>query len=49
MPLTPLFVKAREVDVIVAIDASSDDPNLWVKYVFLLYQVWSGISDQEIH
>jgi len=49
MPLTPLFVKAREVDVIVAVDASSDDQNLWVKYVFLLYQVSTGISDQKIH
>jgi lysophospholipase len=31
MPLTPLFVNIRAVDVVVAVDASSDDDNLWVK------------------
>jgi len=34
MPLSPLFVKARGLDVIVAVDASSDDSNFWPKYVF---------------
>ena len=29
VPIGPLLVKARDVDVIVAIDASADDPNSW--------------------
>jgi len=33
VPLGPLLVKARKIDVIVAIDASSDDADNWPQYV----------------
>ena len=33
IPLGTLFTKARMVDVIVAVDASSDDPDRWPKSV----------------
>jgi hypothetical protein len=33
MPLTPLLVNARRLDVIVAVDGSIDDQDLWPKYV----------------
>lgn len=33
IPIAPLLVKSRELDVIVAVDASSDDNNNWPKYV----------------
>ena len=31
MPLSTLLVKAREVDVVVAVDGSSDSPERWPK------------------
>ncbi|KAF9227378.1 phospholipase B [Gyrodon lividus] len=36
IPLGSLFVKARAMDVVVAIDASSDDPNRWPNGTSLL-------------
>lgn len=35
VPYGPQFVKARGVDVVVALQSSADDPNNWPKLVFL--------------
>lgn len=36
VPLGSLFTKARTLDVVVAVDASSDDSNQWPKSVTLV-------------
>ena len=33
VPLGPLFVKSRDLEVIVAVDATSNDDNNWPSYV----------------
>src|SRR5258706_8333208 len=38
LPLGPLLVKARNVDVIVAIDAGAEDANDWPMYVSLIVE-----------
>ena len=37
VPFGSLLVKIRGIDVVVAVDASADDPNRWPKYIMLSF------------